>query len=134
MPRINVKSFGRPDERRPFTDKGHLDVIRFGDAIVGRGVFEPGWRWSNHVKPIAETESCQADHASYVVSGRMHLVTDDGEEADIGPGDFFTIGPGHDAWVVGDEPCIIFDFAGYEAYAKPRAAETAREAPPAPPA
>lgn len=127
MGKLAVRNFAKPDETRPFQDKGHLEVIRMGDSLVGRGVFEPGWRWSSHVKPIAGTASCEADHAAYVVSGRMRLVTDEGQEAEVGPGDFFTLGPGHDAWVVGDEPCVMFDFAGYEDYAKPRAMPKAAE-------
>lgn len=124
MGRISVKSFAQPDEDRRFADeKGHLEVIHFGDSIVGRGVFEPGWQWSKHVKPIAGTASCEASHCGYVVSGRMHLVSDEGDAADVGPGDFVTIAPGHDAWVIGDEPCIMFDFAGYADYARPRAGE-----------
>ena len=85
--------------------------------MVGRGVFEPGWRWSVDVKPLAGTGSCEASHRAYVLSGRMHVVMDDGQETDIGPGDFAVIPPGHDAWTVGKEPCVMFDFAGMETYA-----------------
>lgn len=120
MAKIHVKNFGQADEMRPFTDKGYLEVINFGDGMVGRAVFEPGWQWSKHVKPIAGTRSCEAPHAGYVISGHLHIVSDDGEAADVGPGDFVTIAPGHDAWVIGNERCVMFDFAGYAEYAKPK--------------
>jgi quercetin dioxygenase-like cupin family protein len=82
-------------------------------------VFQPGWRWSEDVKPIAGTQSCQAPHAIYVISGRMGIRMDDGTEGEIGPGDIAMIEPGHDAWVVGDEACVGVDFGGYASYAKP---------------
>jgi mannose-6-phosphate isomerase-like protein (cupin superfamily) len=115
---MTVKKFSAPDEKRSFTDKGHAEILRFGGGVVGRGMFEPGWRWSTHVKPIAGTESCEASHAGYVVSGRMHIVMDDGEEADIGTGDYVEIPPGHDAWTVGNETCVIIDVSGMEHYAR----------------
>jgi hypothetical protein len=118
MTRMAIKRFSAPDETRPFVDKGRLELIRLGDDLVGRGIFEPGWRWSKHVKPIAGTASCEAAHAGYVLSGRMRVVMDDGQEAEIAPGDFVTIPPGHDAWTVGSEPCVILDFAGFADYAR----------------
>jgi quercetin dioxygenase-like cupin family protein len=134
---IHVKRFSAPDEERPFADRGHLDVLSFGEGTVGRGVFEPGWRWSEHVKPIAGTESCEASHACYVLTGRMHVKCDDGDEAEVGPGDVFFLSPGHDAWTIGDERCVVLDFAAAEYYARPRAggekekrAEPERESPP----
>jgi quercetin dioxygenase-like cupin family protein len=118
--KLQVKSIkDAPDEVRPFVDKGHADVVRVGGAPVGRGIFEPGWKWSSHVKPIAKTPSCQAEHVGYVIQGRMKIVMDDGTEADLGPGDFFSIPSGHDAWVLGNERCELLDFAGFEDYAKP---------------
>jgi quercetin dioxygenase-like cupin family protein len=115
---LEVKSLDSPEETRPFTDKGKADLVNVGGATVGRAVFEPGWRWSEHVKPIAGTDSCQAGHTGYCLSGRMKVVMDDGEEAEIGPGDAFVISPGHDAWIVGDEPCVALDFSGMADYAK----------------
>ncbi len=124
MGRITIKRFSKPDETRPFTAKGHAEIVQLGRGTIGRGVFEPGWRWSKHVKPLAGTRSCEAAHTGYVVSGRMHLVMDDGEEAEIGPGDFCVIPPGHDAWTVGDETCVFVDVTGMESYAQPaRAAD-----------
>jgi mannose-6-phosphate isomerase-like protein (cupin superfamily) len=119
MAGITVKRFARPDETRTFTDKGRAEILKFADGAVGRAVFEPGWKWSIHVKPIAATRSCQTAHSGYCVSGRMHVVMDDGEEAEFGPGDYAVIEPGHDAWTVGREPCVFVDFAGMENYARP---------------
>jgi quercetin dioxygenase-like cupin family protein len=119
MPRLSIKRFSAPDETRPFVDKGRVEIIRLGGEVVGRGIFEPGWRWSKHVKPIARTESCEAEHRGYVLSGRMRVVMDDGQEAEIAPGDFVTIPPGHDAWTVGGEACVLLDVAGFADYARP---------------
>jgi quercetin dioxygenase-like cupin family protein len=115
---LEAKSLDSPDETRPFVDKGRTDIVKVGDVTVGRGVFEAGWRWSEHVKPIAGTDSCQAPHTGYVLSGRMKVVMDDGAEAEVGPGDAFVIAPGHDAWTVGDEACVLLDFSGMKHYAK----------------
>jgi quercetin dioxygenase-like cupin family protein len=115
---LDAKSLDSPDETRPFVDKGRTDIVKLGDVTVGRGVFEPGWRWSEHVKPIAGTESCEAPHTGYVLSGRMRVRMDDGAEAEVGPGDAFVIAPGHDAWTVGDEACVLVDFSGMDHYAK----------------
>lgn len=118
MAGLEIKSLESPDETRPFADRGKADVVSVGAGSVLRGVFEPGWRWSEHVKPIAGTESCQTRHLGYVLSGRMHIVMDDGSEGEVGPGDVVTIEPGHDAWTVGDEPCVLVDFGQVEQYAK----------------
>ena len=112
-------SFDKPEETRPFEqNKGHLDLVNMDAGPVGRAVFEPGWHWAEHVKPIAKTESCQSAHMGYCISGRMVVRMDDGTEKEIGPGDVVVIPPGHDAWVVGDEPCVQVDFTGMEVYAK----------------
>jgi hypothetical protein len=91
---------------------------KVGDGQVGRFVFEPGWRWSNDVKPIAKTESCQAPHFQYHVSGRLAIRMDDGTEFVAGPGDITSLPSGHDAWVVGDEPAVVVDWVGATKYAK----------------
>ena len=115
------KSLDDPEEIRPFTDgSGQLELVNLDTAPVGRATFQPGWRWSSHVKPIAGTESCQAAHACYFVAGRMRVVSDDGEDVEFGPGDFAIMAPGHDAWTVGDEPCVVVDWQGFADYAKPR--------------
>jgi len=85
---------------------------------LGRGTFQPGWQWSRDVKPIAETASCQTRHTGICVSGQMTVRADDGTELTIGAGDVFVLEPGHDAWTVGEGPCILFD-TGVAAYAKP---------------
>lgn len=117
---LERKSFDSPDETRAFTEgKGKVDIVALGDFNIGRGVFQPGWRWSQHVKPLAQTDSCQATHTGYVLSGRMAVRMDDGDEREFAPGDAFFMPPGHDAWIVGDEPCVLLDFTGMGRYAKP---------------
>ena len=111
------KSLDSPDETRKF-EKGKMDVVNLGEVTVGRAVFEPGWRWSENVKPIAGTDSCQVAPVGYAVSGRMVVRMDDGAEHEFGPGDAGSTPPGHDAWIEGDEACVWLDFAGAEQYAK----------------
>jgi hypothetical protein len=120
MANVEVKNFDSPDEVRPFEGKGQAAVLNIGGRVVGKGTFEPGWRWSNNVKPIAQTDSCQVSHLGYIVSGRMGVRMDDGTEGEIGPGDVFALAPGHDAWTVGDEPCVALDFGEFGDYAKRR--------------
>src|SRR5687768_13914766 len=99
MASLESKSLDRPDETRTMQQgKGKVEIVTLGGVTVGRGTFEPGWRWSEHVKPIAGTDSCQAAHTGYVLSGRMHMIMDDGTEGEAGPGDAFVAAPGHDAW------------------------------------
>jgi hypothetical protein len=105
-----VKSLDRPDER-PALPKGHAEVVRLGDQLVVRGVLEPGWRWSNDWQPIMGTASCQMPHTGVVLSGRWHFEMDDGTGLDLGPGDAYAIPPGHDAWVLGDDPVHTLDWA-----------------------
>ncbi|MFB0629892.1 cupin domain-containing protein [Streptomyces sp. AB3(2024)] len=116
------RSFDSADETRPFGGgKGRMDLLQTTDGPVGRAVFEPGWKWSEHVKPLAGTDSCEAAHTGYVVSGRIQVVMDDGESGEYGTGDFLQIAPGHDAWVLGDEPCVVLDWTGYGNFGKPAA-------------
>ncbi|MFF5922403.1 cupin domain-containing protein [Streptomyces flavochromogenes] len=120
MTGIVKKSFDAADETRPFEDgKGRLDLVSGARGAVGRAVFEPGWQWSKHVKPIAGTDSCQASHVGYIVSGHMKVVMDDGETTEYGAGDYMEVQPGHDAWVLGDEACVALDWTGFTDYAKP---------------
>ncbi|KAB8195407.1 cupin [Nonomuraea phyllanthi] len=115
---IEVKSIDKPDERRDFP-MGHLEVCGLEGLSFGVFTFEPGWRWSESVRSLAGTDSCQVHHNGFVVQGRLRLRADDGGEAEVGPGDVFVCTPGHDAWVVGDEQCVVYDFAGGAAgYAK----------------
>jgi hypothetical protein len=109
MGSIEIKNFDSPDETRPFEGNGRVELVNVGGHEIGRGIFEPGWRWSLNVKPIAQTDSCEFPHLGYVISGRMRIFMDDGGQGEIGPGDVFAIAPGHDAEVVGDEPCVMVD-------------------------
>ncbi|MEU4081416.1 cupin domain-containing protein [Streptomyces venezuelae] len=119
MAGIVKKNFDAADETRPFEDgKGRLDLVNGERGAVGRAVFEPGWQWSKHVKPIAGTDSCMASHVGYIVSGRMKVVMDDGESTEYGAGDYMEVQPGHDAWVLGDEACMAVDWTGFSDYAK----------------
>ncbi|MFF1874494.1 cupin domain-containing protein [Streptomyces sp. CB03911] len=112
-------SLDSPEEVRSFDGgMGHVALVNLEAGAVGRGVFEPGWRWTQHIKPLAGTDTCQASHMAYVVSGRMKIVMDDGEEAEFGPGDVMICPPGHDAWVLGDEACVVLDWQGFADYAK----------------
>jgi len=114
------KSLNAPEETRPFQDgTGKLELVNLEGGPVGRATFEPTWQWSKHVKPIAGTDSCQAAHMGYCISGRMVIRMDDGEQVEFGPGDFMIAPPGHDAWIVGDEPCVLIDWQGFADYAKP---------------
>jgi hypothetical protein len=114
---LSTRSFARPDETRSF-EKGRMDVITLGGVTFGRATFEPGWKWSTCVKPIAKTNSCQVSHLGYQLSGRMHVVMDDGSVKEIGPGEVCSIPPGHDAWVIGNEPVVLLDITGAAGYAK----------------
>ena len=114
---IQKKNLSRPDEKRTF-DKGRVELVTVGGITFGRATFEPGWKWSTCVKPIVKTESCEAPHLQYHVSGRIHVVMDDGTEKEFVPGDVSLIPPGHDAWVVGNEPVVVIDISGMIDYAK----------------
>lgn len=111
MPGLDGKSFRNPDESRVF-EKGRADIVTLGDVTMARTTAEPGWRWSEHIRPLAGTSSCQLHHLGFVVTGRLRIVTDEGKSREFGPDDIYDIPPGHDAWVVGDDQMVIFDFAG----------------------
>ena len=111
------KDFKSPDEVRSF-EKGKLELLHIGDGVVGRLTLQPGWRWSEHVKPIAGTEWCEAPHFQYQVAGRMHIVMSDGTEFDSVPGTVSKLPSGHDAWVLGDQDVVVIDWAGAGNYAK----------------
>lgn len=119
MAKAEAKSFAKPDEVREFP-KGRLELIKIGGATIGRAIFQPGWRWSTSLKPIAKTKSCEAAHFQYHVSGVLKVRMDDGTELECRPGDISFLPPGHDGWVVGDEPVIIVDFQGMADYGKSR--------------
>jgi class 3 adenylate cyclase len=117
MARLQRRRFTDPDDVRTLPH-GRVDVVELDDRVVGRMTYEPGWRWSVDVKPIAETDSCQFHHFGVTLSGHLRAQMRDGTELEIGPGDVFEIPPGHDAWVVGDEPWISVDFEAMRAYAR----------------
>ena len=111
------RSFESPDETRPFNN-GQAEILNVGGSAIGRLVLQPGWRWSNDVKPLAGTESCEAPHFQYHVSGQLAVKMDDGTEFIAKPGDITSLPSGHDAWVVGSEPVVVVDWYGASNYAK----------------
>ena len=115
--KLALKSLSAPDEVRKF-DKGKVELVKAGGGTVGRATFEPGWKWSTCIKPLAKTNSCQASHYGYQVSGTLVTRMDDGTETTSRAGDVLVIPPGHDAWVVGNEPVVFLDFQGMVDYAK----------------
>ena len=117
MATTEARSLDQADETRT-PDKTKVDIVRLGDSEVGRFTFAPGWRWSECIKPVVGTDSCQLPHLGYVVSGRIHVVGDDGTESDVAAGDAYAIAPGHDAWVVGDEPFVGIEFKSAGEYAR----------------
>jgi quercetin dioxygenase-like cupin family protein len=119
MATLQRKSLETPDETRTFP-QGAFDIVRLGDFAIARSHLQPGWRWSEHVKPIAGTESCQTHHLGYVISGRLGVRMEDGSEMEYGPGDAYEIPPGHDGWVIGDEPAVGLEIMGAETFAKAR--------------
>ena len=123
MAGIQALDFDSPDETRA-PDKTRVDVVRTGSMSAARLTLEPGWKWSDCVKPVVGTDSCQVRHVGVVQSGAMMVAHDDGTKLELGAGQAYVIEPGHDAWVVGDQACVTFEF-------EPRAAEEyAREAKP----
>jgi hypothetical protein len=113
----DLRSFDRPDETRSFP-KGKLELVKIGGVMIGRATLEPGWKWSESVKPIAGTKSCEAPHFQYHVAGILKVLMDDGRELECKPGDVSLLPMGHDAWVVGDKPVVLVDFQGMADYAK----------------
>jgi uncharacterized RmlC-like cupin family protein len=105
-----------PDDVRKFTN-GKVELANLGDVTIGRITLDPGWKWSNDVKPIVNTSSCELPHTQYVISGRLRVRMDDGTEQECGPGEALYVPPGHDAWVVGNEPFVAVDFTGMKEYA-----------------
>ncbi len=117
MDKVEHRDFAEPDETRTFTN-GRMEVLNVGGSDIGRLVLEPGWRWSQDVKPIAGTELCEAPHFQYHVSGTLRLQLEDGTEFDARPGEVTALPAGHDAWVVGNEPVVVVDWWGASNYAK----------------
>jgi hypothetical protein len=117
MSQAEQKNFAHPDETRTF-DRGALRVLSIGGAEIGQLTLEPGWRWSQHVKPIAGTDLCEAPHFQFHVSGTLQIAMADGTELTARSGDVTALPQGHDAWVVGDEPVVVVDWYGASNYAR----------------
>ena len=115
--RLQRRRFAEPSDVRVFS-RGRVEVVELEDTVVGRMTYEPGWRWSVDVQPLAGTDSCQYHHLGVTQSGHLRIQMLDGTELEVGPGDVFEIPPGHDAWVVGDEPWISVDFEAMRTYGK----------------
>ena len=114
---IAKRRFDAPDEHRTFP-LGGSDVVTIGGVTLGLARFEPGWKWSESLKPIAGTESCEVEHVGYLLSGRLYTKMDDGSEMEYVPGDLLFIPAGHDGWTVGDEPALFLQIEGAAPYAK----------------
>lgn len=119
MPRLQRKAFSSPDQTRKFPN-GSMDIVLLDDVAVGRFVFAPGWHWKRDVAPIVGTSSCQLRHLGYTISGTLGVRMDDGTTMTIGPGDAYEIPPGHDGWVIGDEPWDSVEFTSGHAFARSR--------------
>jgi hypothetical protein len=117
MPLTEHKNFAKPDETRTFAH-GKVEVLNIGGGTVGLMTLEPGWRWSNDVKPIAGTKLCEAPHFQYQISGRLRIQMEDGTEFETVAGDVIALPAGHDAWVVGNEPVVAVDWQGAAKYAQ----------------
>ncbi|MBI2183449.1 MAG: cupin domain-containing protein [Thaumarchaeota archaeon] len=126
MAKMRKKNLDSPDETRKLS-KGKFEVVTIGGVTVGRGTFQPGWKWSKSVKPIVKTDSCQGNHVGYVVSGKLKVHMDDGSEGEVGQGEAVHIPPGHDAWVVGKEPFVFLEVLSAKDYAKPAKKPSSRE-------
>jgi hypothetical protein len=117
MPGVEARDFTSPDETRT-PDKTRVELVNLAGGQIGRYIFQPGWRWSECIKPVVNTESCQVEHVGYCLSGSLHIVHADGSEEDIGAGKVYRIGPGHDAWNAGSEPAVMVEFQGAANFAK----------------
>jgi hypothetical protein len=117
MDKAELKHFNKPDEVREFP-KGKVELVKIGGATIGKATFQPGWKWSTSVQPLAKTNSCEAPHFQYHVSGVLMVKMDDGSLLECKPGDVSLLPKGHDAWVVGNEPVVVVDFQGMVDYAR----------------
>jgi hypothetical protein len=117
MTGVETRDFSNPDEVRS-PKNTTVELVKLAGGEIGRYTFQPGWRWSECIKPVVRTDSCQVEHVGYVVSGSLHVEHDDGSTGDIAEGSVYRIGPGHDAWVVSDKPVVVVEFQGAATYAK----------------
>lgn len=106
---VTNRNVDGPDETVRF-DIGQIQLVKIGESTIKRSTFPPGWRWSVNAKPVVKTDSCQVHHVGYLISGRLHVATNDGADVEIGPGEAYEIQPDHDGWVVGDEPVVSVEF------------------------
>jgi len=118
MANFEHRDFRTPDETRT-PDKTTVELVNVAGGQIGRYTFQPGWRWSECIKPVVGTDTCQVEHVGYCISGSIHVSYRDGTDGDIVAGEVYRIGPGHDAWVVGDDPMVSVEFQGAANYAKP---------------
>jgi hypothetical protein len=118
MNALQILRTGEPDEVRTF-ELGRLELYRVGSMVIGRAIYEPGWRWTQHVRPLVDTELCEVAHVGLVVSGSAGVLMADGTDVVLRAGDFFAIPSGHDSWVIGDEQYVSLHLLGADAYAAP---------------
>jgi hypothetical protein len=118
MNALQILRTGEPDEVRTF-ELGRLELYRVGSMVIGRAIYEPGWRWTQHVRPLVDTELCEVAHVGLVVSGSAGVLMADGTDVVLRSGDFFAIPSGHDSWVIGDEQYVSLHLLGADAYAAP---------------
>jgi hypothetical protein len=117
MTGVEISDFSAPSEiRRP--ERTTVEVVKIGGGEIGRYTFAPGWRWSECIKPVVGTDSCAVEHVGYVISGRLHVEHNDGTTGELAPGSVYRIAPGHDAWVLDDEPVVVVEFQGAATFAK----------------
>jgi len=117
MPAFEMNDFSSPDEvRRPALTT--VEVVKLAGGEIGRYTFQPGWRWPECIKPVVGGESCQVEHVGYLISGSLHVEQTDGSSGDVAAGSVYRIGPGHDAWVIGDQPAVAVEFQGAATYAR----------------
>src|SRR2546427_10012192 len=114
---MQQKSLNSPVETRTF-DKGKLELVTINGVTFGRATLGPGWKWSERVKPIAKTKSCESPHTQYMISGKLKIIMDNVRDAVLGAGDAAVVPPGHDAWVIGNEPVVLIDVTGMVNYAR----------------
>ena len=117
---VVLKRFDNPDEVRTF-DKGKFEIVHVGGMTIGRATYQPGWKWSVHVGPLVGKKSCDVEHVGMVISGRVTAAMDDGRVVEMKAGDIFYVAPGHDSWMVGDEPYVSLHLLGASDYASHKA-------------
>jgi quercetin dioxygenase-like cupin family protein len=117
MARLQAKVFDTEGDPHAFSN-GLAQILKLGEATVARAVYEPGWRWTTDMREVTGNQTCQLHHLAYAISGELHVLTDEGRTLEVKPGSVYEIPPGHDAWVVGDEPVVVVDWYGATNYAK----------------